>query len=29
MKTHVEVNDPVSVGALSLGDKDDIVHRSI
>jgi len=27
-RTYVEVNDPVRVGGLSLGDKDDIVHFS-
>ena len=26
---YVDVNDPVRVGCLSLGDKDDIVHFSI
>jgi len=28
-RTYIEVNDPVRVGGLSLGDKDDIVHFSI
>lgn len=27
--TYVDVNDPVKVGGLSLGDRDDIVHFSI
>jgi hypothetical protein len=28
-RTYVEMNDPVRVGGLSFGDRDDIVHFSI
>jgi hypothetical protein len=28
-ETYAEVNDPVRVGGLSFGDKDDIVHFNI